>query len=68
MESGLNAVFSILAAMGVQTVIIAAVNKSQIEGLRESIREAKKSAGDSHRRIDALKDQIYKYIQHCRSR
>lgn len=47
-------VLSILLGMGVQTIIIARVNRVHIENLREHIDGAKETAVRAHRRIDSL--------------
>ena len=44
----------VVVSMAMQTAILARVNRVQIESMWQHVNDAKKTAGDAHRRIDGL--------------
>jgi len=59
-------IWPLLAAMLFQTVILAAVNKSQLTDLKEHLRDVRGQVDRAHHRIDGLKDRLFEYLRACR--
>lgn len=59
-------IWPLLAAMLFQTVILAAVNKSQLADLKEHLRDVRSVADRAHHRIDGLKDRLFEYLRTCK--
>jgi len=54
-------------ALVVQTVILSAVNKSQIADLKDLIRTVQTSADRAHNRVDTLKDRMFDVLSRCKA-
>jgi len=59
-------IWPLLAAMLFQTVVLAAVNKSQLADLKEHLRDVRVVAERAHHRIDGLKDRLFEYVRSCK--
>lgn len=62
----IEVIWAVLVAMVFQTVVLAAVNKSQLADLKEHLRDVRGVADRAHHRIDGLKDKLFEYLRTCK--
>ena len=59
-------IWPVIIAMVFQTVVLASVNKTQINSLKENLHSVARIADKAHHKIDDLKDKLFEYLRDCK--